>query len=57
MVSELRCNNKELDEVCCDCLENINSTKLNCKLCVITQLKKINNKILSDRYKDEMGIV
>ena len=52
---EMRNNNRQLDAVCLDCMDNLNHTCVNCeKDCPVGRLKKINNKILNDRFKKEM---
>jgi len=48
----MRNNNRQLDEVCLDCLDNIPPSKKvnNCKDCPILILKRINNKILNNQF-------
>jgi len=48
----MRNNNRQLDEVCLDCCDNIEPQ--DCNKCPILKLKKINNKILNDRFVEEV---
>ena len=52
LTNKMRNNNRQLDEVCLDCLNNIPPKQKvdNCNNCPITILKKINNKLLNDYY-------
>ena len=53
MKKEMRHNNFKLDQVCLDCCDFIKS-KIDCKKCGITYLKKVNNRILNDRFVKEI---
>jgi hypothetical protein len=51
----MRNNNRQLDEVCLDCLDNINPHEnRDCKDCTIAILKQVNNKILNDEWNKEI---
>jgi len=52
----MRNNNRQLDEVCLDCLDKIppNNKVAHCKTCPITILKQINNKELNDKFHKEI---
>ncbi len=53
----MRNNNRQLDEVCLDCLDNIDpkNKAANCKDCVIVKLKQINNSLLNLEYLQSKG--
>ena len=49
---DLRNNLRMLDDVCLDCLDFISLQ--DCEVCSITKLKLINNRKLSNRFKNDI---